>query len=204
MMRHGTRNCSEIQNRGELKNCSGCWQRSFETFAAVMMTMKLRLLLLLREELTLMLVWREQRHRKRNHWRRFLKLQLSVEVLGFSTIREGKPKKSLRNTKIVMICTASPNVSQKYIILSDVSASIKPGRFVCFLSACICSSILANFVLTWASRSHNVLWESLSHAIRWHPIPTWHCWFFWNFFCWWLARWHYFSDHQVQERQPSC
>jgi hypothetical protein len=39
-----------------LKNYSGCWQRSFETFAGFMMTMKLRLLLLLREELTLMLV----------------------------------------------------------------------------------------------------------------------------------------------------
>jgi hypothetical protein len=41
-----------------LKNCSRCWQRSFEMFAAVMMTMKLRLLLLLllREELTLMQV----------------------------------------------------------------------------------------------------------------------------------------------------
>jgi hypothetical protein len=60
-----------------------------------------------------------------------LKLQLSVEVLGFSTIGEGKPKKSLRNTKIAMLCTACPKVSQKHI-LSDVSASIKAGRFVSF------------------------------------------------------------------------
>jgi hypothetical protein len=62
-------------------------EANWRTVPAVGKEVLKRLLLLLREELTLMLVWREQTQRKRKHWRRFLKLQLSVEVLGFPTIR---------------------------------------------------------------------------------------------------------------------
>lgn len=62
-------------------------------------------------------------------------------------------------------------------ILSDVSGSIKPGRFVvCFLSTCIFKHI-CQFCLHISLEIRKCsLWKSLSHVICWHPIPSWHCW----------------------------